>query len=118
MLDSSLLKRLEMSLLLGTVWHSHSFKPQLDTLSWKSTVAHRTRSVCVESRAGLCPDHTHIRVNTHISPAHTHARLRMGHVQKISPFYELTRQTYSRLMETHFGVYQIDFDKDVFISRN
>lgn len=29
MLDSSLLKQLEMSLLLGTVWNIHGFKPQL-----------------------------------------------------------------------------------------
>ena len=75
MLDSSLLKQLEMSLLLGTVWHSHGFKPQLKTLSWKSTVAHRTLSICDESRAGSRLDHTHthththtdIRVNTHIT---------------------------------------------------
>lgn len=57
-LDSSLLKQLEMSLLLGTVWQSHGIKPQLNTLSWKST--HRTLSICVESRAGLSLDHTHI----------------------------------------------------------
>lgn len=60
MLDSSLQKQLEMSLLLGTVWYSHGFKPQLNTLSWKSTVAHRTLSICVESRAGFCLNHTHI----------------------------------------------------------
>lgn len=60
MLDSSLLKQLEMSLLPGTVWYSQDFKAQLNTLSWKSAVAHRTLSICVESRAGLFLDHTHI----------------------------------------------------------
>lgn len=61
MFDSSLLKQLEMSLMLGTGWRSHGFKHQLIKLSWKSTVAHRTLSICVESRAGLSLDHTHIR---------------------------------------------------------
>lgn len=58
MLDSSLLKQLEMSLLLGTVWYSHGFKPQLNTLSWKSTVTRWTLFICVESSAGLRLDHT------------------------------------------------------------
>lgn len=72
MLDSSLQKQLEMSLLLGTVWYSHRFKPWLNTLSWKSAVTRWTLFIFVQSSAGFWSgSHTDTRVNTQIGLAYT-----------------------------------------------
>lgn len=63
MFDSSLLKRLEVSLMLGPGWRNRGLKLRLKKLSRKSPVAHRTLSVCFESEAGLSLDGTD--ANTH-----------------------------------------------------
>lgn len=60
MFDSSLLKQLKMSLMLGTGGRSNDFKLHLNTFSRKSTEAHRTLSICVKSRAGFSVNLTQI----------------------------------------------------------
>lgn len=63
MFDSSLPKRLEVSLMLGPGWRSRGLKLRLKKLSRKSPVAHWTLSVCFAPDAGLSLDCTD--ANTH-----------------------------------------------------